>query len=258
MSSYRISSLPALPPSLDRTRFRKALSAMSVHNVSRHWLRREAGLANAEIDSLLALLDGAGVLLGPFPEESADAPANPLADGPPRRRRDSTWRLLLQLLRSRLARAAVQVRRPAPESPRAQEVPRAAAPGWLDDIAPSTLERIGDDLRALLAQHPRARRVLTHLGVLERALRRKDVAAANALPISVLRRALDQLRAIGIPDDSPGLAILRSRLMLVVLRSDDDVAPLTRSVEVDEVGLSRFVEAQQQWELHAPSLPVPR
>ncbi|NKI97165.1 hypothetical protein [Rhizobacter sp. SG703] len=251
MSSYRISSLPALPPSLDRTRFRKALSAMSVHTVSRHWLRREAGLADAEIDSLLALLDGAGVLLGPFAEASAD--------GPPRRRRDSTWRLLLQLLRSRLApRAAVQVRRPAPESPRAPDVPRAAMPGWLDDIAPSTLERIGDDLRSLLAQHPRARRVLTHLGVLERALRRKDVDAAHALPLGVLRRALDQLRAIGIPDGSPGLAILRSRLMLVVLRSDDDVAPLTRPVEVDEVGLSRFVEAQQQWELHAPPLPVPR
>src|SRR3982751_2972179 len=65
MSSYRISSLLALPPSLDRTRFRKALSAMSVHTVSRQWLRREAGLADAEIDSLLALLDGAGVLLGP-------------------------------------------------------------------------------------------------------------------------------------------------------------------------------------------------
>jgi len=255
MSSYRISSLLALPPSLDRTRFRKALSAMSVHAVSRHWLRREAGLADTEIDSLLALLDGAGVLLGPFAEGSAEA----LAGGPPRRPRDSTWRLLLQLLRSRLApRAAVQVRRPAPESPRAQELPRAAPPGWLDDLAPSTLEHIGDDLRALLAQHPGARRVLTHLGVLERTLRRQDVAAAHALPVSVLRRALDQLRAIGIPDDSPGLAILRSRLMLVVLRSDDDVAPPTRPVEVDEVGLSRFVEAQQQWELHAPAVPLPR
>jgi hypothetical protein len=255
MSSYRISSLLALPPSLDRTRFRKALSAMSVHTVSRQWLRREAGLADAEIDSLLALLDGAGVLLGPFPDPSADESANQPAEGPRPRQRDSTWRLLLQLLRSRLA-PRVALQRSVP--PRAQERPRAATPGWLDDMAPSTLERIGDDLRELLAQHPGARRVLTHLGALERTLHRKDVAAANALPVGVLRRALDQLSAIGIPDDRRGLAILRSRLMLVVLRSGDDAAPVRQSVEVDEVGLSRFVEAQQQWELHAQSLPAPR
>jgi hypothetical protein len=255
MSSYRISSLPALPPSLDRTRFRKALNAMSVHAVSRHWLRCEAGLAEREIDSLLTLLDGAGVLLGPFPDEPADKSADAAAEGPPRRRRDSIWRLLLQLLRSRFAaRAIVRV----PEPRRAERAPRAAAPGWLDDMAPATLERIGADLRELLAQHLGAHRVLTHLSVLERTLRHQDVAAAHALPIGVLRRALDQLSAIGIPDDNTGLAILRSRLMLVLLRSGDDAAPVQRSVEVDEVGLSRFVEAQQQWELHAQSMPAPR
>ena len=58
MSSYRISGLFTLPPSFDRMKFRKALNAMSVHAVSRRWLRDEAGLAEREIDALLSLLEG--------------------------------------------------------------------------------------------------------------------------------------------------------------------------------------------------------
>lgn len=236
MSSYRISGLFTLPPSFDRMKFRKALNAMSVHAVSRRWLRDEAGLAEREIDALLSLLEAAGVLRGPFLDE-ADEP-----DAPPR---EGVWRLLLQLVRSRFARrretvapARVVLPQPAPAG--------SHAPGWLDDLSAPALERIANDLHELLTRHPGARHVLAHLSLLESTLQHQDTAAAQALPVDVLRRALDQLRNIGFPDGCTGLAILRSRLMLVVLHHGDDIAP---------VGLSRFVEAQQPWAPHTRPQP---
>lgn len=63
MLSYRINGLPTLPAQINRMRFRKAVTAMSVHAVNRRWLQAEAGLGDSEVDSLLSVLDGAGVLL---------------------------------------------------------------------------------------------------------------------------------------------------------------------------------------------------
>lgn len=242
MSSYRISGLPALPPAFAQMKFRKALNAMSVHAVSRRWLRAEAGLAEREVDALLSLLEAAGVLRGPFPDAAKRAEAP---------HRDGAWHLLLQLLRGRFARRREQPQaRPLPHPPT-----QDGGPGWLDDLAAPTLERIADDLHELLTRHPGARRVLSHLSVLESTLRHQDMKAAQALPVDVLRRALDQLRNIGFPDECTGLAILRSRLMLVVLRRGDDIAPVQRAFDVVEVGLSRFVEAQQQWAPHTRPQP---
>lgn len=230
--SYRISRLPRLPAPIDRMKFRKALSAMSVHPVNRSWLQSEAGLSSHEVDSLLTTLGHAGVLEGPFPDEH------------PQPARRGAWQLLKQLMRSRFAR------KPA--------VPAAPpeAPGWLDGLPPQTLHRIADELHALLTRHPHARKVLAHLSVLEGTLRQKTPAAAHALPVALLGQALSQLRALGIPEDCTPLAILRSRLMLVVLHHDDDDTSVQRGVEVDEVGLSRFIEAQRLW--NQPTRPMPR
>lgn len=232
--SYRISRLPRLPAPIDRMKFRKALSAMSVHPVNRSWLQSEAGLSPHEVDSLLTTLGHAGVLEGPFPDD----------DPAPRPARRGTWQLLAQLVRSRFTRKHDAAPPAAPAA-----APPAGLPGWLDAVPPQTQQRIAEELRGLLARHPHARKVLAHLSMLESTLRQKTPAAAHALPIAVLRQALSQLRALGIPEHDAALALLRSRLMRVVLQHDDaDDAALQRDVEVAEVGLSRFIEAQQLWD----------
>lgn len=226
MSSYRISSLFALPPAFDRIKFRKAMNAMSVHAVSRRWLQADAGLDAREVDSLLSLLDEAGVLLGPFPDAPDEGEALP---------RESAWRLAGQLLRERWRALSAPRAQSRPERTVPPEESRAAArptaAGWLDDLSAAALENIADELHELLTRHPGARRALVHLSVLECTLRYRDAAAARALPVELLRSALDQLQAVGVPAGRTGLAILRMRLMQAVLRHGDEErrAPSGRS-----------------------------
>ena len=109
------------------------------------------------------------------------------------------------------------------------------------------------ELRSLLARHPDARRVLTHMGFLESALRK---GVAHSLPIEVLKRALDQLLMVGIPEGSTSLAILRSRLTVALLRNEDAQDLAHAPVEVDEIGLSRFMEAERVWQGYAETQPM--
>lgn len=102
MLSYRINSFPTLPAPINRMRFRKAVTAMSVHAVNRRWLQAEAGLGDSEVDSLLSVLDGAGVLLS-------------VQDGEPEQTRRTlslllVWRMVKQVVLRPLRRAAAQRR----------------------------------------------------------------------------------------------------------------------------------------------------
>jgi len=220
MSSYRISHLPELPASINSIRFRKALSAMSVHAVSRRWLRMQLGLSTSEINALLLALRQAGVLQGPWP----DAPGM-------RSKRPGLWARLLRWLRP----------------PRPQASPARRLHGWLDGLPPQTLGALADDLQALLSRHPHARGVLTHLSLLEHALRQPSRAAARTLSHGVLSKALEQLGAVMTPSANTPLALLRTRLMLAV-HGTTGSRPAPPTLEVSEVGLSRFVDAQQRWD----------
>lgn len=65
--------------------------------------------------------------------------------------------------------------------------------------------------------HPALRQVTPHLGLLERALRKKGSRALQQLPLPLLRRALEQLALLQSDDesteDASHLRVLRLRLM---------------------------------------------
>lgn len=220
MSSYRISHLPQLPAPINSIRFRKALNAMSVHAVSRRWLRTQLGLSTSDINALLLALRQAGVLQGPWP----DAPGT-------RAKRPGAWARLMRWLRP----------------PRPQASPVRRLQGWLDGLPPQTLQALADDLQALLSRHPHARGVLSHLSLLEHALRQPTRDAARTLSHGMLSKALEQLGAVMTPAANTPLALLRTRLMLAV-HGTAGSRPAPPTLEVSEVGLSRFVDAQRQWD----------
>jgi hypothetical protein len=251
MSSYRISSLPKLPPPIDRMRFRKAVTAMSVHPVNRRWLLAEAGLDESEVDSLLSMLDEAGVLLSVPDREARQTPrVQPFLLG---------WRMMKALLfrpirlegRGLHAKVVLEALPAEPAAP-AMET-QAEAEGWLHGAGSQSLVLMQGELRGLLARHPDARRVLTHMGFLEYALRK---GTAHALPIEVLKQALDQLLMVGVPEGNTGLAILRSRLTVALLRNEDAHERGYMPVEIDEIGLSRFMEADRLWQGYAETQPM--
>lgn len=252
MLSYRINRLPTLPAQIDRMRFRKAVMAMSVHAVNRRWLQAEAGLGDSEVDSLLSMLDGAGVLLS-------------VQDVEPEQTRRTlgliqAWRKMKQfLLRPiRLEGRGLHAKVVLQAADDNQAVPAEDAPAdgdhWLQGVSLQTLGSMRTELRSLLARHPDARRVLTHLGFLEYALRK---GVAHALPIEVLSQALDQLTTVGIPEGNTSLAILRSRLIVAVLRDEEAHDRPCAPVEVDEIGLTHFMEAERVWQGYAETQTMP-
>lgn len=247
MLSYRINSLPTLPAQIDRMRFRKAVMAMSVHAVNRRWLQAEAGLGESEVDSLLSMLDGAGVLLSVQDDE------------PEQTRRTlgliQAWRKMKQfLLRPIRLEGRGLHSDVVPNAPDDGQAVPADEDHWLQGMCPQTLASMRTELRSLLARHPKACRVLTHLGFLEHTLRK---GVAHALPIEVLKQALDQLTTVGIPEGSTSLAILRSRLIVALLRDEEEHDRPCAPVEVDEIALSRFKEAERTWQGYADTQAMP-
>lgn len=110
------------------------------------------------------------------------------------------------------------------------------------------------DLAWLLDQHESARHLMRHLGYVERALHRGGPEALEALPVKILARALAELERM-VTDWSPvGLAVLRSR-MAVMLKNRPAVTaadPLqqfdpTQRAIVTEVEHSVFEESQRNW-----------
>lgn len=252
MLSYRINSLPTLPAQIDRMRFRKAVTAMSVNAVNRRWLQAEAGLDESEVDSLLSMLDEAGVLLS-------------VPDNEPEQTRRTrsfilAWRRMKGLLlrpirlegRGLHAKFVLEALHDGQTVP-AMDAAQADEDHWLHGVGTQSLASMQTELRSLLARHPDARRVLTHMGFLEFALRK---GVAHSLPIEVLKRALDQLLMVGIPEGSTSLAILRSRLTVALLRNEDAQDLAHAPVEVDEIGLSRFMEAERVWQGYAETQPM--
>lgn len=72
-------------------------------------------------------------------------------------------------------------------------------------------------LRARMKSHPAIRQVLPHLSAVERALAKRGSRALAAMPVPVLRRALEQLAVLQRDDESPAeamnLRVLRLRLI---------------------------------------------
>ena len=72
------------------------------------------------------------------------------------------------------------------------------------------------DLYQLMQHHPGARKVMPHLDATERTLRRRGLTGIEALPVSVIAKALTQLEQL-VRDWTPvGLANLRSRMAVIV------------------------------------------
>ena len=72
--------------------------------------------------------------------------------------------------------------------------------------------RMRSELKELLSRSPGAREVLPHLAGLDQALKTLGLAAFDALPPRVLKRALTQLQCVLPPSPGKGIAEFRSRL----------------------------------------------
>lgn len=131
----------------------------------------------------------------------------------------------------------------------------AAPSSAFASIAESELRAMGRDLCALLDRHPRSRGVAAHLAVLERVLRREPGRAVDRLPHDVLRRAGRQLQLLTPDDGALSLQRLQSALALAMTGIEsagaqrDATATQTAEpdMEVDGVGLSRFMAADEAW-----------
>ncbi len=141
-------------------------------------------------------------------------------------------------------RIGIQVAAPAPEPPPpdngALEAHKAAC------IA----------LKKLLDTHRQTRRVMRHLGYVERALAARGQNALNDLPVEVIAKALKQFETLVINWSDPLLATLRSQMAVAVLRrSPEDDAPDRRSefytdsrLEVLDDSPSAFMEFEREFQ----------
>ena len=110
----------------------------------------------------------------------------------------------------------------------------------------------------VLERHPRARRVLRHLDLLEGALRHHGAAALDMLPPPVLRKTANQLDTVLGAGAPRALFSLRAALDATLIRREPrpetrgrnslmSVCKVGDRVEVEEVGESTFLAAQQSW-----------
>lgn len=137
------------------------------------------------------------------------------------------------------------------------------------------------DLFRLLEQHPDSRRLMRHLGLVERTLRKHGLAAVERLPRAVLAQALVQLELLVRNWSSDGLADMRSR-MAMMLRdrptaddtlghddADSDDADARAALErglvvtadladVSQSDQAAFEEMERSWAGRMPVAPVGR
>ena len=123
------------------------------------------------------------------------------------------------------------------------------------------VHRMRRDLFDLMQQHPGSRRLMRHLDMLERTLRKKGYAAVEVLPVGVVTKALAQLESL-VRDWTPtGLAELRSRLAVMVktrqseaqqeaastAAAELDMATQHSSADVSEVDHATFEAMERSW-----------
>lgn len=110
----------------------------------------------------------------------------------------------------------------------------------------------------VLERHPRARKVLRHLDLLEGALRHHGAKALDMLPPPVLRKTANQLDTVLDAGAPRGLIGLRAALDVTLIKRDPRAMARGRNdlisefnagsrIEVEEVGESTFLAAQQRW-----------
>lgn len=129
--------------------------------------------------------------------------------------------------------------------------------------SPGAVLRQGhDELRALLRRHPEARHLMRHLGFVEQALGRSGSRALRReVPVSVLRKALDQLDLLARDEPSDGLAALRRRIADAARERDGATdaagAAGADALQVSEASHSLFEEMERSWTGRMPLSPEP-
>ncbi|RQP24824.1 hypothetical protein DZC73_08065 [Albitalea terrae] len=114
------------------------------------------------------------------------------------------------------------------------------------------------ELRHLLTQHNGTRRLMRHLGYIERALRKDGPEALDGIPLEVLSKGFAQLKSIVTDWSCPGLSELRSRLSILIAAKEEEARSkhghsrlsdffTTTRLQVSEATPSDFVEVQKTW-----------
>jgi len=126
-------------------------------------------------------------------------------------------------------RLVLEERAPAPDRKRAPG--RDGKPKPKED---AELSLMLEQLRALLAPFPDARRTLRALVFVEQALEKKGLRALNKLPLEVLQRALDQLEGLVTNWSPRGLAGLRSRMAVAIIEREQAGPPPAAEADDDD------------------------
>lgn len=90
------------------------------------------------------------------------------------------------------------------------------------------VELMRSQLSALLGERAETRLTLRHLAFVEQALGKKGLRALNMLPLDLMRRALDQFEGLVINWSPVGLANLRAKMAVAILKReslDPDAGP---------------------------------
>jgi hypothetical protein len=114
------------------------------------------------------------------------------------------------------------------------------------------------ELRHLLTQHAGTRRLMRHLGFIERALRKEGPDALDKIPLEVLGKGFAQLKSIVTDWSCPGLAELRSRLSILIAAKEEEARRkhgnsrlsdffTTTRMQVSEGTPSDFVAVEKNW-----------
>lgn len=116
-------------------------------------------------------------------------------------------------------------------------------------VSPDLVE-MRRELRDLLDRHTGTRLVLQHLATIERLLKCRQPPDFTRLPLALLEGAQRQLETLSGGKLQGGLAMLNARLRGALTHRGlvNDRPQDLRAVQVEEVSVSMFQEADQLWE----------
>ncbi|MBC7957540.1 MAG: hypothetical protein H7Y33_16935 [Cytophagales bacterium] len=120
-------------------------------------------------------------------------------------------------------------------------------------------------LKVVLDRHASSRKVLAHLGLLERSLSRHGLKALEKLPPEVMQRAMSQLETLVSDWSQAGLAALRARVTAALIKQRRagkrrlpkaaehlSVFQDSKRLEVNEASLSTFTKVNALWGHNLP------